>query len=210
MKCCAQEPFASYSKFVTQPKDEYSFDGQQTFQRKLNLHFLTQDWIYSSFIVIESPLDLQSLYLLLLFIPRRSCSWPNHHIVMPQASLSIEDLIEIQDNIEKKSAHSTSINGRLMKLPVRRNLDFNITPKSPAAMPAHRTKSTAGLGYRRGDVAANPCSTCALGKGRFRECVVVPGHLTGACTSCFYTANGHKCPFRTGRWDSFRVELTTD
>ncbi|KAI8958175.1 hypothetical protein F5Y11DRAFT_337033 [Daldinia sp. FL1419] len=40
------------------------------------------------------------------------------------------------------------------------------------------------------------CSYCAKNNGTFRCCIVVPGRLNGACTSCHYNSGGSKCSHR--------------
>ena len=45
----------------------------------------------------------------------------------------------------------------------------------------------AAMLYRRGDVAARPCTRCALGNGQYQECVHLADYWDGVCANCLET-----------------------
>ena len=102
--------------------------------------------------------------------------------------------ISVQVEAEGWANHATSINGHIKELPFCRGLlvrDSNTTIDLKK-----KSNVTAILGQTRGDVAANECLECSLGLGKFAECVVVRGQLSGACCNCFYMDKSTRCSLR--------------
>ncbi|KAF7947357.1 uncharacterized protein EAE97_004606 [Botrytis byssoidea] len=51
--------------------------------------------------------------------------------------------------------------------------------------------TAASLAYERGDEAIEPCSYCRReDRGTFKNCVVMPGRFSGACTNCKFVNRG--------------------
>lgn len=86
-----------------------------------------------------------------------------------------------------------SIPGRLMAMPKLRE------PEDLSRRELNLLKTNNYAAYVAtavGTIRSPACKRCQEGKGQWKECVTVAGHLLGSCGNCFYGGNGHKCSFR--------------
>ncbi|KAK0704098.1 hypothetical protein B0T21DRAFT_299479 [Apiosordaria backusii] len=54
----------------------------------------------------------------------------------------------------------------------------------------------AALIHSRGEIAPEPCDFCSAKRGRFAECVVMPGMFKGACGNCRWASKDASCSLR--------------
>lgn len=109
-----------------------------------------------------------------------------------------QDFDSIQERVERIAADETPIHdlradGEAKKISWSESWnpeDFDIENKSMVM---------GVLGQGRGDTPLVSCENCVDEEKPFDECMIVLGHLHGACCNCYFKGRSHKCSYRRGK-----------
>ncbi|PQE31299.1 hypothetical protein CJF32_00001903 [Rutstroemia sp. NJR-2017a WRK4] len=103
--------------------------------------------------------------------------------------------------IPHKDPSSASMEERLQMMPLQRSLPFRDTVEPGAELEVGGNSRRKQIRFgcllaTRGDIAPEPCASCANGRGKFTACIALPGFFKGACASCQLSGRPNRCSIK--------------
>jgi hypothetical protein len=110
--------------------------------------------------------------------------------------------------IPHKDPSSASMEERLQMMPLQRSLPFRDTVEPGAELEVGGNSRRKQIRFgcllaTRGNIAPEPCASCANGRGKFTACIALPGFFKGACASCQLSGRPNRCSIKKhedGMW----------